>query len=1052
MSYEENDTLVGVDTVKDAFFDGSQIDLGYTESMRSELEQVEDDEEEEGSHIVADRDYNDDPTPLSKKAVAKFMEAVNADGTIRKIIRARRSDFVHNLIHLDGKKFDFTGRDYLRPVYDRDDKRVLLKTARQVEKTTYVGNNLTVTSVVMPYNKALYVSPSHTQTRQFSNEKLRPAIEKSPLIKRYFQDSSISTQVFEKGFTNGSFIFLRSAFRSADRCVAEGTLITLGNGKVELVENLVGTLPELLSTDLEKLILSTARQVWCNGEKGIFKVVLQSGHDVEVSSNHKWQTHKGICTTEELADKWVPIPLNFFSKTITSTTEYELLGYFLGDGCMAKNNNSSSFRRSFNNNNIEVINDFCRVCESLGLTYRINTRQQNDNVNYTATILERDEFESILGRFGVLGRIWSNRFIPRSVFGSYDRARDVLRGMFESDGWVCYSEKNRQCEVGWVSGSIQLAKDVLYCLQGLGVYAELSSKKPGKNNKNITYNIKIRNTEYIKKFKQHVGFISSAKNGSLDDVISFISTLDHNSVSKDYPAREDVNIALRGANISDHSLWKKYNISWRKNSSINGDRISQHKIRKIYEITKNTILLKYLGEDILWIPVKEVLYVGIKRTYDISVPGLELFTANGIFTHNTRGISARILCLDEIQDFIGAEIPVIMECTSHFLDARILMAGTPKSYDNPIEVYWGSTTQNEWLVRCKCCGKDNFLDETNIAPTEMYMTGKLPPGPICKYCLKPIYPHIHGRWVSFKKDQSIQGFRIPQLMVPWICGLMAQWEKLLWKRDNYPFGQFYNEVLGLSYDSASKPITRDELALCCADYGLWDPMSLTKHLNEAKRYSLCAGVDWGEGNDGSEKSPTGKVRNASYTVLTIGAYISQRVWKTFLIKKYMGKEVDPDYVVRDVTRICKTLGVKLIGVDWGHGWGVNNHLVRIMGPKRVVQYQHLPKLKKKMKWDSIGMRYHLHRNFMMSELFFDLKQKFVQFPRWKEFETYAKDILGIFTEYNEQRREMKFDHKSSDPDDYFHALLYAKLTSDVFCGKSRRFTFDIPEGVGSSGV
>lgn len=606
-------------------------DTNYTEGY----EGYEQEEDDLGSEVVMNRDYNDTPAMPSSRSVAKIMEAVNADGSLRKIIKARRSDFVRNLLYLDGKKFSFEGRDYLRPIYDRDDKQVLLKTARQVEKTTYLANNLTVTSVVQPYNKSLYVSPSHTQTRQFSNEKLRPAIEKSPFINKYFQDSRVSTQVFEKGFTNGSYIFLRSAFRTADR---------------------------------------------------------------------------------------------------------------------------------------------------------------------------------------------------------------------------------------------------------------------------------------------------------------------------------------------------------------------------------------------------------------------------------TRGISSRILCLDEIQDLLISDIPVIMECTSHFLDGRVLMAGTPKTYDNPIEVYWETTTQNEWIVKCRHCSHENFLDEQNIAPTDWYTSGKLPPGPVCKKCQKPIYPSLDGRWVSFKPGSRIQGYRIPQLMVPWICGLYEQWLKLLWKRDNYPFGQFANEVLGLSYDSASKPVTRDEIIACCSDSRLWNPADLTPHMMEAKKYVLTAGIDWGEGNDGSERSPTGKIRTASYTVLTIGAYVNQKVWKTLLVKRYMGKETEPDYIVKDVARICRALDVKLIGVDWGHGWGVNNHLVRILGPKVVVQYQHLPKLKQKMKWDPVGFRYHLHRNFMMSELFFDLKHQLVQFPKWVEIEPYAKDILGIYSEYVEYKREIKYDHRPSDPDDFFHSLLYAKLTSDVYLGKSRRFTFDIPEGIGANNL
>jgi intein/homing endonuclease len=1014
-------------------------------------EELYDEEEELGSHEAAERDFNDHPSLPSRKSVAQILEKVNADGSMKKIIRARKSDFVHNLIYLDGAKFSFAGRDYLRPVYDRNDRQILLKTARQVEKTTFLANNLTVSAVVTPYNKALYVSPSHTQTRQFSNEKLRPAIEKSPLINKYFQDTRVSTQVFEKGFTNGSYIFLRSAFRSADRCVAKGTLITLCDGSVDRVENLVGKNPLVLSTNCTEVVSSRSRQVWSNGKKEVYTVTLESGHEVTVSSNHRWVTPNNVVSTEELVGEWVPIPLNFFYDREDSSPEYTFLGYFLGDGCMAKNTNSSSYRRIFSNNNIEVIEDFRKTCTALGLTSEVSGRIQKGVTNYTVRVQERELFEQILGRFGVLGDVWHNRAIPFKVFGSRERARDVLRPMFESDGWVSYSTKNRQCEVGWVSGSLQLARGVQYCLQGLGIYATLNKKKPGKNNRNTSYNIKIRNSEYISIFRDRVGFISKEKTEKLDSLLSFAATLDPNSVTRDCPARKDINDALSARGISDHALWKEHKVSWRRNSTVNGIRVSRHKVEKIYKLTEHKPLLKYLNPNILWVSVAEVSLRGVDETFDMSVPDTETFVANGVFTHNTRGISARSLCLDEIQDFLGSEIPVIMECTSHFLDSKVMMAGTPKSFENPIENYWKSTTQNEWIVKCQSCGKQNFLDEQNIAPTEIYKKGKLPPGPVCKRCQKPIYPHLHGRWVTFKPDASIQGYRIPQLMVPWICGLDAQWEKLLWKRDNYPFGQLYNEVLGLSYDNASKPVTREELIECCRDYHLWDPANLGKSINEAKRYQLTAGVDWGEGNDGSEKSPAGKVRCASYTVLTIGAYINQKVWRTFLAKRYMGKEIDPDYIVKDIARICNALGVHLVGVDWGHGWGVNNHLIRLLGPKRVVQLQHLPKLKSKMKWDPIGFRYHLHRNFMMSELFFDIKQKFVEFPKWAEFETFAKDILGIYSEYVEYRREIKYDHSSHNPDDFFHSLLYSKLSSDIFTGKSRRFTFDIPDGIGQQG-
>lgn len=569
-------------------------------------------------HEQEEFDYTDRVIEVDKTKVLQVMEKANEDGTLRKVLKARKSSFVSHIIHLDGKKFDFTGRDYLKPLYDSPDKQVLLKTARQVEKTTFLGNNLAINSVIRPYNKALYVSPSHTQTRQFSNEKLKPAIEGSPHIKRYFQDSSVSMQVFEKGFTNGSYIFLRSAFRTADR---------------------------------------------------------------------------------------------------------------------------------------------------------------------------------------------------------------------------------------------------------------------------------------------------------------------------------------------------------------------------------------------------------------------------------TRGISARDLCLDELQDFYISEIPVIMECTSHFEDASIMMAGTPKSLDNPIEVYWKETTQCEWLVKCTRCNHWNFLDEKNIAPTEKYTSGQLPPGPVCKKCDNPLQVST-GQWFAFSKGKLITGYRIPQLMVPWIISTYDQWIKLLWKRDNYPFGQFANEVLGISHDNASKPITRDQLIECCdPDHTLLPDHPNHRQIEIARQHVLVAGVDWGEGNDGSELGPTGKKRNASYTVLTIGYYVDQRVFKYIYVKKFTGKETDPEHVVREVTRICNLLQVKLVGVDWGHGWGVNNQLVRLLKPDRVVQFQYLPKQKERMKWDPIGFKYQLLRNLIISEYFHSLKHGEIQFPKWSEFEVFSKDILAVYTEYSEYTREMKYDHRQSDPDDFLHSAIYCRMAGDIALGR-----------------
>jgi len=994
-------------------------------------EDSEPDSDEESSH------YHDEVALPTPKTVARVARVFNEDGTIRQIIKAPKSSFVSTLIYLDGKPFDFTGREYLFPIYNRNSPRILLKTSRQVEKTTFLANNLTVDSLVINYNKSLYVSPSHTQTRQFSNEKLRPAIEKSPFVKKYFQDHSVSTQVFEKGFTNGSYIFLRSAFRSADRCLPASSKILLADGTEKSIKDVqVGDL--VISYDGTKPSVMPVDGKEFNGPKETLRLELVSGHALECSTNHRFLTQRGLVRADELTnDDWVPLPFDYASGRADDSRFALWVGFLLGDGCLAKIKRTDKHTCYFSNSNTEAIAAFESLCRELGLQFSRKEDRRTPTTNYIVHVFNPIIREELLGPLGILGTGQHTTFIPEVFFSSRSEICAVLKGLFESDGCVTFGAKRSSSEVSFTTGSELLANSVQRGLMSVGVFSKVIKVTPKSDKRSIFYRVRIAHAKHILRFSNNVGFVSYKKNRKLSECLEFIAGCDPvRSRGLDVPAREICKKIIREHNLSRDTF--SISDSVRPGSNV----VSHFKVMELYEKTGSKDLLPFLQDNVVWQRIRSIASAGVQDTWDIGVSTDHMFVANGMFTHNTRGISARNLALDELQDFLGSEIPVITECTSHFPDARILMAGTPKSHDNPIQTYWEETTQNEWLVPCSC-RKWNFLDDSNIGPTECYRNGKLPPGPICKKCGKPINVRS-GQWMCTAKGKLIEGYRIPQLMVPWIIGLPDQWERLLWKRDNYPMGQLYNEVLGLSYDSASKPITRDELIEICDSYDLWDGSNLTPAMiAESKKFILTAGVDWGEGNDGSEKSPSGKIRNASYTVLTIGAYINQKQFAVKLVKKYEGREVDPDFVVKDIARICGALGVRLIGVDWGHGWGVNNHLSRLYGGTKVVQFQYLPKLKHRLKWDPIGYRYHVQRNFMMSELFFDMKNGLVRFPRWAQIERFAKDILGIYAEYVEFRREMKYDHKPTDPDDFFHSLHYSKLASDIHLGKSRKYTVDV---------
>ena len=398
----------------------------------------------------------------------------------------------------------------------------------------------------------------------------------------------------------------------------------------------------------------------------------------------------------------------------------------------------------------------------------------------------------------------------------------------------------------------------------------------------------------------------------------------------------------------------------------------------------------------------------------------------------SRGISAHKLAMDEVQDILMSNVPVITQCLSHADNPIQLYTGTPKSFDNTAQLLWDNTTQNEWMVPCSHCAsalgkKWNYLDVKNIGIH----------GPICKYCGAPL-DVTQGQWQRAKTDTDFQGFRISQLMVPWIAGTPDKWKELLFTYNTYPESQFYNEVLGLSYDNASKPITRaDVLMNCYPDITFFNP----EHLNPTNKLwravsgmNTFAGVDWGEGNDGAGKDVMGKIKTASYTVLTIGAHVSTNKFRVLFVKRYKGKEVDPDFVVKDIVRTCKLFNVRMIGMDWGHGWGVNNQIFRMYGPTKCVQFMYVDRQKEVRKWDPIGYKFQLLRNHVMSELFFQFKDQRFMFPPLNHWEDYAKDIFNVSVEYIEYQRKIRYVHRPSDPDDFCHSLLYCKQVCDIYYG------------------
>lgn len=398
-----------------------------------------------------------------------------------------------------------------------------------------------------------------------------------------------------------------------------------------------------------------------------------------------------------------------------------------------------------------------------------------------------------------------------------------------------------------------------------------------------------------------------------------------------------------------------------------------------------------------------------------------------------RGIPADIICLDEIQDILTDNIPVIEQCASHSVvnlggephkGGIFIYSGTPKSLDNTIESYWNKfSTQNEWVVPCHNHsmftgdGKItkvhwNILSEDNIGLE----------GLICDKCGGPIVPQDKmSRWAAMNPEiihripKPYEGFRIPQLMVPWVAH-----KDIIQNRETYPRDRFFNEVLGLSYDSGTRPLTQRDMQDNCSQHLQMDEASIEKiyqHVGSA--IPIYAGIDWTGGGE------------HSFTVLMLAAYLDGK-FQCFYYRRFKGREMEPTAQMEEILRILNKWNVRRVGVDYGGGLWPNNTLINHFGMNRVVKYQYSTP-SEKVRWEDGLKRFLVNRTEVMSDIFNAIKQRSVfRFPNWEQFNDkfeFAQDFLNIFSEYNDQRRMIEYKKSPDSQDDAFHATLLCFLVS-----------------------
>lgn len=442
------------------------------------------------------------------------------------------------------------------------------------------------------------------------------------------------------------------------------------------------------------------------------------------------------------------------------------------------------------------------------------------------------------------------------------------------------------------------------------------------------------------------------------------------------------------------------------------DTISTPHNRSLYVAPRNEQVMAFsndrLAHMIQYSPVVQDFYVDSSVQQQVKAKefknGSMIFlrscyhTADGI-----RGLSLNKAYIDEVQDIIADNIPIIEECTYRKNPRGILYGGTPKTFDNTIEQLWTQTTQHHWAIKCEGCGKWNYqLGIEHMGPEFLW----------CSKCHTRLDPLL-GEYVANYPDRDFAGFHVSQLMLAGTPGTGVPWSRVYSKLHDPMYGtaKVYNECLGYSYDSGAKPVTETELIACC------DPERPGFTLQRKSDWNIkqtVAAIDWGV--------PGGN----THTVLTVGGLSGEGKLRVMYARKFPIDQ-DPTSQIDDIVNDISTAGCALVVADRGGGHVANDFLKKKLTWARVAEIEYKAKVTKGMYFNPQSGSWITDRTRAIAGIIIDIKSQNMIFPDGIAMKPYFTDILSWSAEYNDRLRHYQIIRALNVPDDFGHTLVYLRL-------------------------
>jgi deoxycytidine triphosphate deaminase/intein/homing endonuclease len=365
------------------------------------------------------------------------------------------------------------------------------------------------------------------------------------------------------------------------------------------------------------------------GRKPVFELRTRAGLRIKATANHPFRQLGGWMPLERLkvGDRIaVAREIPVFGDTSLADWEASLLGLMISEGQCSTPGHSPTFTNS--DRVLVALLERSVAAGNLGcVTAKPHHGFRLVNHQGRGGVPEPNRATRWLQGHG-LAVTAEGKFVPQAVFKAPKPAvRLFLQALFSGDGGIYRDGESFFLE--YYSKSRRLVEDVHHLLLRFGIFSLIRDKITSIGTP--AHKVQITDRDAILRFVREIGFCpGSIKAARLDDDIvpAIEATTTRTKRNFDTLPREAwpmLGLAVAGAGTSLNRL------SVKTNPSQSLGRLLARRVIK----TTGFAALRDLVDGPIWDTVVSIDAAGEEEVFDIAVPSLENFVANGIFVHNS---------------------------------------------------------------------------------------------------------------------------------------------------------------------------------------------------------------------------------------------------------------------------------------------------------------------------------------------------------------------------------------------------------------------------------